>query len=185
MLWSLPKGRACHPAPPPSALLTRTCGQAELVPVPWELGTEVGLRALPVLLLPGHSNIQQIQSRNTLKDAIIIIQSILLVVFISVPMLLFLDKVSDSISSPSSNVSPGTSLGCPQGQDAARDGYGQALGLGLLHTGNKHLKWGGGDCLDLHLEAAGPGLGGRGWDRGQRIPVGAGDTQPVTLLSTG
>ncbi|NXE82162.1 CD79B protein, partial [Cochlearius cochlearius] len=47
----------------------------------------------------GHSNIQQIQSRNTLKDAIIIIQSILLVIFISVPMLLFLDKVSDSISS--------------------------------------------------------------------------------------
>ncbi|NXT79716.1 CD79B protein, partial [Zapornia atra] len=37
-------------------------------------------------------NFQQIQSRNTLKDAIIIIQSILLVIFISVPMLLFLDK---------------------------------------------------------------------------------------------
>ncbi|NXE13394.1 CD79B protein, partial [Lophotis ruficrista] len=47
------------------------------------------------LRVMGHSNIQQIQSRNTLKDAIIIIQSILLVVFISVPMLLFLDKVSD------------------------------------------------------------------------------------------
>ncbi|NXW37007.1 CD79B protein, partial [Phaetusa simplex] len=55
------------------------------------------------LRVMGHSNIQQIQSRNTLKDAIIIIQSILLVVFISVPMLLFLDKVSDSISSPSSD----------------------------------------------------------------------------------
>ncbi|NXS76040.1 CD79B protein, partial [Pandion haliaetus] len=52
----------------------------------------------------GHSNIQQIQSRNTLKDTIIIIQSILLVIFISVPMLLFLDKVSDSI--PSSKESP-------------------------------------------------------------------------------
>lgn len=52
-----------------------------------------------MLLLSGHSNIQQIQSRNTLKDAIIIIQSILLVIFISVPMLLFLDKVSGSISS--------------------------------------------------------------------------------------
>ncbi|NWX50024.1 CD79B protein, partial [Steatornis caripensis] len=48
------------------------------------------------LRVMGHSNIQQIQSRNTLKDAIIIIQSILLVIFISVPMLLFLDKVSDS-----------------------------------------------------------------------------------------
>ncbi|NWW52018.1 CD79B protein, partial [Pedionomus torquatus] len=44
------------------------------------------------LRVMGHSNIQQVQSRNTLKDAIIVIQSILLVVFISVPMLLFLDK---------------------------------------------------------------------------------------------
>uniref|UniRef100_A0A8C3KME5 Immunoglobulin domain-containing protein n=1 Tax=Calidris pygmaea TaxID=425635 RepID=A0A8C3KME5_9CHAR len=44
------------------------------------------------LRVMGHSNIQQFQSRNTLKDAIIVIQSILLVVFISVPMLLFLDK---------------------------------------------------------------------------------------------
>ncbi|NXJ67576.1 CD79B protein, partial [Rostratula benghalensis] len=44
------------------------------------------------LRVMGHSNIQQIQSRHTLKDAIIIIQSILLVVFISVPVLLFLDK---------------------------------------------------------------------------------------------
>ncbi|XP_009683651.1 B-cell antigen receptor complex-associated protein beta chain [Struthio camelus] len=44
------------------------------------------------LRVVGNSNIQQVQSRNTLKDAIIIIQSILLVIFISVPMLLFLDK---------------------------------------------------------------------------------------------
>ncbi|XP_076212961.1 B-cell antigen receptor complex-associated protein beta chain [Aptenodytes patagonicus] len=44
------------------------------------------------LRIMSHSNIQQIESRNTLKDAIIIIQSILLVIFISVPMLLFLDK---------------------------------------------------------------------------------------------
>ncbi|NXT29232.1 CD79B protein, partial [Syrrhaptes paradoxus] len=47
----------------------------------------------------GYSNIHQIQSRNTLKDAIIIIQSILLIIFISIPMLLFLDKVSDGTSS--------------------------------------------------------------------------------------
>ncbi|NWR60288.1 CD79B protein, partial [Bucorvus abyssinicus] len=51
------------------------------------------------LRVMSHNNIQQIQSRNTLKDAIIIIQSILLVVFISVPMLLLLDKVSDRVSS--------------------------------------------------------------------------------------
>ncbi|NXL46179.1 CD79B protein, partial [Podilymbus podiceps] len=51
------------------------------------------------LRVMSHSNIQQVQSRNTLKDAIIIIQSILLVILISVPMLLFLDKVSESVSS--------------------------------------------------------------------------------------
>ncbi|XP_009978334.1 PREDICTED: B-cell antigen receptor complex-associated protein beta chain [Tauraco erythrolophus] len=44
------------------------------------------------LRVMGHSNIQQIQTRNTVKDVIIIIQSILLVIFISVPMFLFLDK---------------------------------------------------------------------------------------------
>ncbi|XP_010176409.1 B-cell antigen receptor complex-associated protein beta chain [Antrostomus carolinensis] len=44
------------------------------------------------LRVMSHSNIQQIQRRNTLKDAIIIIQSILLVIFISVPVLLLLDK---------------------------------------------------------------------------------------------
>ncbi|NXU48342.1 CD79B protein, partial [Turnix velox] len=44
------------------------------------------------LRVMGHSNIYQIQNRNTLKDAIIIIQSILLVVFISIPFILFLDK---------------------------------------------------------------------------------------------
>ncbi|XP_017693864.1 PREDICTED: B-cell antigen receptor complex-associated protein beta chain [Lepidothrix coronata] len=40
----------------------------------------------------GHSSLKQIQNRNTLKDAIIIIQSILLVIFISIPILLLLDK---------------------------------------------------------------------------------------------
>ncbi|NXK91665.1 CD79B protein, partial [Formicarius rufipectus] len=48
------------------------------------------------LRVVGHSNIKQIQNRNTLKDAIIIIQSILLVIFISIPILLLLDKVSGS-----------------------------------------------------------------------------------------
>ncbi|NXL85281.1 CD79B protein, partial [Alectura lathami] len=51
------------------------------------------------LRVVGHSNAQQTQNRNTLKDAIIIIQTILLVVFISVPMLLFLDK-GDGKDSP-------------------------------------------------------------------------------------
>ncbi|XP_027763951.1 B-cell antigen receptor complex-associated protein beta chain [Empidonax traillii] len=49
-----------------------------------ECGTE--------LRVVGHSSIKQIQNRNTLKDAMIIIQSILLVIFISIPILLLLDK---------------------------------------------------------------------------------------------
>ncbi|XP_030321722.1 B-cell antigen receptor complex-associated protein beta chain [Calypte anna] len=40
----------------------------------------------------GHGSRQQIQNRQNLKDAIIIIQSILLVIFLSIPMLLFLEK---------------------------------------------------------------------------------------------
>ncbi|NWI10753.1 CD79B protein, partial [Crypturellus soui] len=52
------------------------------------------------LRVMSHSNLQQVQNRNTLKDAIIIIQTILLVVFISVPLLFFLDKVSDSKEKP-------------------------------------------------------------------------------------
>ncbi|NXG20867.1 CD79B protein, partial [Grallaria varia] len=52
------------------------------------------------LRVVGHSNIQQIQNRNTLKDAIIIIQSILLVILISIPILLLLDRVSDSKKYP-------------------------------------------------------------------------------------
>ncbi|NWQ83642.1 CD79B protein, partial [Columbina picui] len=47
-----------------------------------------------------YSSIQQIQNRNALKDAIIIIQSILLVVFIGVPVLIFLDKVSGGKERP-------------------------------------------------------------------------------------
>ncbi|NWU45058.1 CD79B protein, partial [Hylia prasina] len=46
------------------------------------------------LRVMGTSSIQQVQNRNTLKDAIIIIQSILLVIFISIPILLFLDKAN-------------------------------------------------------------------------------------------
>ncbi|NWT60568.1 CD79B protein, partial [Erythrocercus mccallii] len=52
------------------------------------------------LRVMGTSSIQQIQNRNTLKDAIIIIQSILLVIFISIPILLFLDKASAKKKSP-------------------------------------------------------------------------------------
>nr|XP_025039574.1 B-cell antigen receptor complex-associated protein beta chain [Pelodiscus sinensis] len=43
----------------------------------------------------GFSTFEQVQSRNTVKDAIIVIQTILLVIFVSVPLLLLLEKLSD------------------------------------------------------------------------------------------
>ncbi|NXY25256.1 CD79B protein, partial [Atrichornis clamosus] len=52
------------------------------------------------LRVMGTSSIKQVQNRNTLKDAIIIIQSILLVIFISIPILIFLDKASGGKKSP-------------------------------------------------------------------------------------
>ncbi|NXP83151.1 CD79B protein, partial [Ramphastos sulfuratus] len=55
-------------------------------------GTELNVMSL--------RNAQKIQNSNTLKDAIIIIQTILLVVFISIPVLLFMDKVSGIKESP-------------------------------------------------------------------------------------
>uniref|UniRef100_A0A8C3DIU9 B-cell antigen receptor complex-associated protein beta chain n=1 Tax=Corvus moneduloides TaxID=1196302 RepID=A0A8C3DIU9_CORMO len=51
------------------------------------------------LRVMGERSIKQVQNRNTLKDAIIIIQSILLIIFISIPILIFLDKVSGSACS--------------------------------------------------------------------------------------
>ncbi|XP_051496431.1 B-cell antigen receptor complex-associated protein beta chain [Apus apus] len=62
-------------------------------------GQKQQLHSCPTeLRVVGDSNIQQIKNRNTLKDAIIIIQSILLVIFISVPTLVFLDKSEDKQS---------------------------------------------------------------------------------------
>ncbi|NXO05430.1 CD79B protein, partial [Rhinopomastus cyanomelas] len=51
------------------------------------------------LKVTGHTNIQKFQNRNTLKDTIIVIQSILIVIFISVPVFLLLDK-GESKESP-------------------------------------------------------------------------------------
>ncbi|XP_074835143.1 B-cell antigen receptor complex-associated protein beta chain [Carettochelys insculpta] len=47
----------------------------------------------------GFSTIEQVQSRNTIKDIIIMIQSVLLVIFISVPMLLLMEKGDSKASS--------------------------------------------------------------------------------------
>ncbi|XP_071584566.1 B-cell antigen receptor complex-associated protein beta chain [Heliangelus exortis] len=63
------------------------CGtESRVVP-----GKQLHLCAMELQVL-GHSTRQQIQNRQNLKDATIIIQSILLVIFISIPMLLFLGK---------------------------------------------------------------------------------------------
>ncbi|XP_019410224.1 PREDICTED: B-cell antigen receptor complex-associated protein beta chain [Crocodylus porosus] len=63
------------------------CENASLVGSP-----ELKHRCGSELKVIGFSTIEQVQNRNTLKDAIIMIQSILLVIFVSVPMLLCLDK---------------------------------------------------------------------------------------------
>uniref|UniRef100_A0A8C0H030 B-cell antigen receptor complex-associated protein beta chain n=1 Tax=Chelonoidis abingdonii TaxID=106734 RepID=A0A8C0H030_CHEAB len=47
----------------------------------------------------GFSTIEQVQRRNSVKDVIIMIQSILLVIFVSVPMLLLLEKGDGKASS--------------------------------------------------------------------------------------
>ncbi|OXB55715.1 hypothetical protein ASZ78_005828 [Callipepla squamata] len=47
------------------------------------------------LRVVGGSSVQQARSRSTLKDTIIIIQSVLLLVLIAVPALLFMDRVSN------------------------------------------------------------------------------------------
>ena len=189
------KGEGMSSWSPPSTLAdTRSCGHAELVPVPREPGTEVELGALPVLLLPGHSNIRQLQSRNTLKDAIIIIQSILLVIFISVPLLLFLDKVSDSLSSsgdvPSFAAAVLTEVSCIPGRTPLGMGTGRhwvwgcCMGVWLAEVGKQASKTACGTawiCLWKRWDLA---WGDKAGDRGWGILVGA-DTQPVTLLSIG
>lgn len=130
----------------------------DIVPVPsrvlthWEPSTEMGLGVLPVLLLPGRSNIQQIQNRNTLKDTIIIIQTILLVIFISVPMLLFLEKVSDSISS--SGTVPGFAIAI---LPAVSHVLGRLVRTEIVVGATEWEHFMG--CVGLSVGAVGPGLG--------------------------
>lgn len=47
----------------------------------------------PALLSPGFSTLDQLKRRNTLKDGIIMIQTLLIILFIIVPIFLLLDKV--------------------------------------------------------------------------------------------
>lgn len=122
------------------------------VPTHWECSTERGLGVFPVLLLPGRSNIHQIQNRNTLKDTIIIIQTILLVIFISVPMLLFLEKVSDSISSSGTVPGFGTAI-LPVVSHVLGEAASAEIVFGAIEW--EHFMGG----VGLSVEAVGPGLG--------------------------
>lgn len=48
---------------------------------------------MPCSTTPGFSTLDQMQRRNTLKDGIIMIQTLLIILFIIVPIFLLLDKV--------------------------------------------------------------------------------------------
>uniref|UniRef100_A0A8D0GYP0 CD79b molecule n=1 Tax=Sphenodon punctatus TaxID=8508 RepID=A0A8D0GYP0_SPHPU len=55
-------------------------------------GHALGCSCKSELKVIGFSTIKHVQSRNTLKDAIIMVQSVLLALFVSVPLLLFMGK---------------------------------------------------------------------------------------------
>ncbi|XP_078012065.1 B-cell antigen receptor complex-associated protein beta chain isoform X2 [Phascolarctos cinereus] len=60
-------------------------------------GTE--LRVMGMLgTSPGYSTVAQLKRRNTLKDAIIMIQTLLIIVFITVPIFLLLDKDDNKVA---------------------------------------------------------------------------------------
>lgn len=48
---------------------------------------------MPCSTAPGFSTLDQMKRRNTLKDGIIMIQTLLIILFIIVPIFLLLDKV--------------------------------------------------------------------------------------------
>lgn len=48
---------------------------------------------MPCPASPGFSTLDQLKRRNTLKDGIILIQTLLIILFIIVPIFLLLDKV--------------------------------------------------------------------------------------------
>lgn len=55
---------------------------------------------MPCLPAPGFSTLEQLKRRNTLKDGIIMIQTLLIIVFIIVPIFLLLDKVPTGAGGP-------------------------------------------------------------------------------------
>lgn len=55
---------------------------------------------MPYLPAPGFSTLEQLKRRNTLKDGIIMIQTLLIILFIIVPIFLLLDKVPRGTGDP-------------------------------------------------------------------------------------
>lgn len=162
-----PSAQDRSPWSPHPPLVTHS-GHGELIPLPaaWHRGDTW---ALPVLSLPGTSSIKQVQNRNTLKDAIIIIQSILLVIFISIPILIFLDKVSGSACSRGAVPSCAHSSvpQCIPGRPVLGTGWGWGYGWerGYLKWGKNHLKC----CVGCHGFACGSG---GTWPGGPRLGTG-------------
>ncbi|XP_074116938.1 B-cell antigen receptor complex-associated protein beta chain isoform X2 [Sminthopsis crassicaudata] len=62
-------------------------------------GTELRVMAPSHIVSPkGYSTVAQLKRRNTLKDAIIMIQTLLIIVFITVPIFLLLDKDDSKVA---------------------------------------------------------------------------------------
>lgn len=66
---------------------------------------------------PGFSTLEQLKRRNTLKDGIIMIQTLLIILFIIVPIFLLLDKVPTGAGGPREGWEVGT----------GQTGHGQGL----------------------------------------------------------
>lgn len=102
---------------------------------------------MPCLPAPGFSTLEQLKRRNTLKDGIIMIQTLLIILFIIVPIFLLLDKVPRGTGDPwegwevgTGQTRPGQGLhllrlcGCSLKKSPA-----QVLSTGLLNGSFIHL----------------------------------------------
>lgn len=119
-------GRSCSCPPPPQPGLPLVEMAIALEHSGEPLGPEgaalAGLKGglwsrltTPPLVPAGFSTLAQLKQRNTLKDGIIMIQTLLIILFIIVPIFLLLDKV----------IGGGGSLGGPQRRPLHRPGIGR------------------------------------------------------------
>lgn len=82
---------------------------------------------VPAPLPPGFSTLAQLKRRNTLKDGIIMIQTLLIILFIIVPIFLLLDKVTGTGGPGSSRRAGQTCAGSPFPQSLPADSPRQLL----------------------------------------------------------